>query len=99
MEDQGQQTYLPATFVGGPRYMRNLYLDAMATCKKYGFPDLFITFTCNPKWPELVRFCQQRNLNSDDRPEIISRVFKMKLDSLMDDLTKKHILGKSTSCK
>lgn len=52
MHDQGSRTYLPASFTGGPRYMKNMYLDAMAICKHFGFPDLFITFTCNPKWPE-----------------------------------------------
>ncbi|KAG7599001.1 Nucleic acid-binding OB-fold [Arabidopsis suecica] len=97
MNEEGKAFYLPATFVGGPRYMKNMYMDAMSTCNHYGFPDLFITFTCNPKWPELVRFCTERNCNSDDRPEIISRMFKMKLNSLMDDLTKKHILGKTVS--
>ncbi|XP_019095563.1 PREDICTED: uncharacterized protein LOC109130455 [Camelina sativa] len=75
LNDQGTKFYLPATFVGGPRYMRNMYLDAMA--------------------PELLRYCSARNLNPDDRPDIISRVFKIKLNSLMDDFTKKHILGKT----
>ena len=78
--------------------MKNMYLDAMAICRRIGFPDLFITFTCNPKWPELTRFNQKRGLQSDDRPEIICRMFKMKLDSLMNDLTKKHILEKVASC-
>ncbi|KAF8048698.1 hypothetical protein N665_2430s0003 [Sinapis alba] len=55
MNDQGSRFILPASFVGGPRYMKNNYLDAMAICKHFGFPDLFITFTCNPKWPELTR--------------------------------------------
>lgn len=76
-----------------------MYLDAMALCKHFGFPDLFITFTCNPKWPELKRFCNERNLNSDDRPEVICKMFKIKLDSLMVDLTKKGILGKTVTCK
>ena len=99
MNDEGKTFYLPATFVGGPRYIKNMSMDAMSTSKHYEFPDLFITFTCNPNWPELVRFCKERNCNFDDRPEIISRMFKMKLDSLMDDLTKKHILGKTVLCK
>ncbi|CAN7013971.1 unnamed protein product, partial [Brassica oleracea var. botrytis] len=97
MNQQGQQFVLPATFTGGPRYMKNMYLDAMAICRHFGFPALFITFTCNPKWPELPRFLKKRGLNSDDRPDIICRIFKMKLDSLMNDLTKKNILGKTAS--
>jgi len=99
LKDQGLACYLPATFTSGPRYMRNMYLDAMAVCKHFGFPDYFITFTCNPKWPELIRFCGERNLRAEDRPEIICKIFKMKLDSLMLDLTKRNILGKTSTCK
>ncbi|GJQ97094.1 DNA helicase PIF1, ATP-dependent [Tanacetum coccineum] len=49
----GQRIVLPRTFVGGPRYMMQNYQDAMALCRTYGNPDLFITFTSNPKWPEI----------------------------------------------
>jgi len=67
----------------------------MTTCKHFGFPDLFITFTCNPKWPEITRFVKERNLNSEDMPDIIRRIYKMKFDNLMDDLTKNHVFGKT----
>jgi len=67
----------------------------MTTCKHFGFPDLFITFTCNPKWPEITRFVKERNLNSEDMPEIIRRIYKMKFDNLMDDLTKNQVFGKT----
>ena len=56
-------------------------------------PDVFVTFTCNPEWPEI----QQELLpgqTSQDRPDLVSRVFKLKLDALMDDLFNKHVLGK-----
>ena len=79
--------------------MKNNYLDAMTICKHFGFPDLFITFTCNPKWPEITRFCEKRNLKVEDRPDIVCRIFKMKLDALMEDLTKNHLLGKTVACK
>ena len=29
--------------------------DAMIYVRKYGTADLFITFTCNPTWPEIKR--------------------------------------------
>jgi len=29
------------------------YQDAMAICRNFGNPDLFLTFTANPKWPEV----------------------------------------------
>ena len=85
MSDQGSEFVLPATFTGSPRYMKNLYLDAMTVCKHFGFPDLFITFTCNPKWPEITRYVKSRKLKAEDRSDIVCRIFKMKLDSLMDD--------------
>ena len=99
MHDQGSHFLLPASFTGGPRYMKNMYLDAMAICKHFGFPDLFITFTCNPKWPEITRYLEPRKLTADDRPEIVCRLFKCKLDSLMADLTDKELLGKTMACE
>ncbi|CAN6907960.1 unnamed protein product [Brassica oleracea] len=97
MHDQGSRFILPASFTGGPRYMKNMYLDAMTICKHFGFPDLFITFTCNPKWPEITKYLEPRKLTADDRPEIICRLFKCKLDSLMMDLTDKQLLGKTVA--
>jgi hypothetical protein len=32
------------------------YQDAMAICRWAGYLDLFITFTCNAKWPEIKIF-------------------------------------------
>ena len=74
--------------------MMQNYLDAMAMCKSYGFPDLFITFTCNPKWPEITRFLRKRRLKSEDRPDVSTRVFKMKLDQLIKDIKELRIFGK-----
>ena len=34
--------------------MHQNYQDAMAMISKYGKPDLFLTFTCNPKWAEIT---------------------------------------------
>ncbi|CAN6348259.1 unnamed protein product [Urochloa humidicola] len=46
----GKKVILPASFTGSKRYMVQNYQDAMAICRFYGPPDLFITFTCNTKW-------------------------------------------------
>ncbi|CAH9083783.1 unnamed protein product, partial [Cuscuta epithymum] len=90
---QGKRLVLPSSFTGGARYMIQNYQDAMAICRCIGYPDLFITFTCNPKWPEIVRFVEQRNLKPEDRPDIICRVFKMKLDALLNDFRCKKVFG------
>jgi len=99
LEDEGNQLLIPKSFTSGPRYMVQSYYDAMAICKHYGFPDLFITFTCNPKWPEITRYVKERGLTAEDRPDIVVRIFKIKLDSLMHDLTEKKMLGKTVACK
>ena len=89
----GQRCILPSTFVGGPRYMIQNYQDTMAICKTIGYPELFITFTCNPKWPEINRFVKDKGIRAEDRPDILSRVFKMKLDELINDLKTEKIFG------
>jgi hypothetical protein len=73
--------------------MHQLYQNAMAVVRKFGKPDLFVTFTCNPTWPEIVTAFDGQS--ATDRPDIVVRVFKMKLDELIRDLTKKGVLGKS----
>ncbi|XP_076908504.1 uncharacterized protein LOC143565409 [Bidens hawaiensis] len=90
----GQRIILSSSFIGGARYMMQNYLDAMTLCKWYGYPDFFITVTCNPKWPEVQRFLKDTSLNADDRPDILCRLFKIKLDSLIKDLKDNHVLGK-----
>jgi hypothetical protein len=45
----GRRIILPSSFAGGPRQMYQLYQDAMAIVSHFGKPDLFVTFTCNPK--------------------------------------------------
>ncbi|GJU87705.1 putative helitron helicase-like domain-containing protein, partial [Tanacetum coccineum] len=91
---RGTKVVLPSSFTGGPRYMLQNYLDAMAMCKWYGYPDLFITFTCNPKWPEITRFLNKRGLKSEDSPDVTTRIFKIKLDQLIKDIKEKRIFGR-----
>nr|GEX31363.1 uncharacterized protein [Tanacetum cinerariifolium] len=90
---RGKKVILNSNFTGSPRYMMQNYLDAMTLRKFYGYPDLFITFTCNPNWPEITRFMEKRGLKSEDRSDVISRAFKIKLDCLMKELNDMHIFG------
>jgi hypothetical protein len=68
----------PSTYGGGPRFMSKLYQDNMAMVRKFGRPDLFITFTCNPKWEEIKSELTPFQ-NSSDRPDLVTRVFRLKL--------------------
>lgn len=89
----GKMIILPSIFQGSTRYMQQNYQDAMAIVRKFGQPDLFLTFTCNPTWPEVLTNKHEKQ-RSENRPDIIVRIFKMKLDELMDDLLKRNIFGK-----
>ncbi|XP_057414959.1 uncharacterized protein LOC130709848 [Lotus japonicus] len=91
----GSRIILPSSFTGGRRYMFENCQDAMAICGTYGYPDLFLTMTCNPKWPEIDRHVSGYSLSAYDRPDISCRVFRMKLDQLMTDLKKGEFFGKA----
>ncbi|XP_074304947.1 uncharacterized protein LOC141639801 [Silene latifolia] len=47
-----------------------------------------------PYMREITRFVRNRGLNPEDRPDILSRVFKIKLEELMIDLKERHIFGR-----
>jgi len=89
----GRRVILPSSFVGGPRYMMQNYQDAMAICGWIGYPDLFITFTCNHKWPEVLDYLKKHNLSPEDRPDLSTRIFKLKLDHLIKEIKKGEIFG------
>ena len=65
----------------------------MGIVRSLGKPDLFITMTCNPKWPEITRELLPGQ-SAADRPDLITRVFNLRLKELLRDLTKKLIFGK-----
>lgn len=88
----GQKIILPSTFVNSPRYLQQYVQDTFAYVRNYGKPDLFITFTCNPKWKEITDelFCGQ---SSTDRQDIKASVFRLKVEKLMNVLNKGFVLG------
>ncbi|XP_020963355.1 uncharacterized protein LOC110264987 [Arachis ipaensis] len=90
----GKRIILPSTFIGGPRYMMNNCKDAFTICKYTGYPSYFINMTCNPEWDEIRREVTPIGLKAEDRPDILCRVFKIKLDGLIDGVKEGKIFGK-----
>jgi hypothetical protein len=88
----GKRVMLPSSHTGSRRYVLQNYHDGIAICCIYGPPDLFITFTCNPKWPEICLAILPGE-QPNDRPDIIIRVFHMKLEQLLDDIRSGAIFG------
>nr|XP_025680334.1 uncharacterized protein LOC112781559 [Arachis hypogaea] len=89
----GTQIILPSSFTGGRRYMFNRCQDAMTICKHFGYPDLFLTITCNPNWPEFQRFSERERIPIADRSDISCRVFHAKLKCLLSDLKEGVFFG------
>ena len=93
-ERVGRKTVLNSSFVGSKRWYNSEFQDAMAICREFRKPDYFITFTCNPNWTEITQNLRPGE-TAQDRPDIVARLFKLKVDQLMDDLVKNKILGKA----
>ncbi len=62
----GRMVVLPASFAGSLRHMNQFYQDSMAFVRKFGKPNLFITMTCNPNWPEILH--ELRRGGGNQRP-------------------------------
>lgn len=92
-EDRGDRIILPSSHLGSPRHMFQLFQDSMAICRHCRKPDLFITMTANPQWPEihealleLVGGDESRKQKPEDRPDIIARVFEEKKKALLKEI-------------
>ena len=73
--------------------MAQNYMDAMSIVKRSGKPDFFITMTANPAWPEITKHLPPGD-SAQDHPDLVARVFRIKLKKLLDLLLKDHVLGK-----
>ena len=49
---------------------------------KYWQPDLFITTTANPNWPEIKDNLRPGH-DPQDRPDIVAHVFRLKVQKLL----------------
>ena len=51
----GKRFILPPSITYSPRWYVERYQDGMTIVKHTVKPDIFVTFTCNPKWPEITK--------------------------------------------
>jgi hypothetical protein len=63
------------------------YQDAMAIVRSLGIPDVFLTFTCNPSWLEIQSELPEGQIAAD-RPDLVARVFQMKVKKLLRGVCK-----------
>jgi hypothetical protein len=80
-EEQEVDVELPASFLGSRKWASEQTADSLALARTYGKPSLFITMTCNPKWPEIhARLSSQQN--ASDIPVVGVRAFKLRHQEL-----------------
>lgn len=97
-EQVGQTIILFSSYTGSPRNKQQNYQNEMEICRWVGYPDPYITFTCNPKWPKIQHMldripCQKL----EDRPDIVDRVFMFRLKELMNDIKNEKWFGRTTA--
>jgi len=95
----GKRILLPSSFTGSIRNKMQNFQDAMAICRWAGYPNLFITFTCNAKWPEIQYMLDETGSKQKlaERPDIVDRVFMIKLKELLRDIVQGKRFGETTS--
>lgn len=60
----------------------------------HGPPDFFVTFTCNSKWPEIAEAISlEPGQKPTDRADIVVRVYNMKLEELLQDISDGGVFG------
>ena len=73
---------LPSCFLGSRAWISERVSDALAVCREMGKPSLFVTMTTNPNWPEIAEKLLPGQ-TAADRPVLVCRAFKGRLDRLM----------------
>ena len=85
--------FLPSGVPGSYVYQRRFFHDVLHIARMKGPSHLFVTFTCNPDWPEIRALIGgDFDANLDSHQDIIARVFVHKRKQLIDRLESNNYL-------
>ena len=87
-----KSTFLASSFNGSPRHLNDLAHNALTIVTELGKPDLFITGTTNPLWPEIEERLF-KGQTAYDRPDIVCEVFHARLEALLHNLRSGKYFG------
>jgi hypothetical protein len=85
IDEPKNESYLPSSVHGSPCHMTTLANNALVLVSEFGCLHVFITLTCNPKWPEIVSQLLDGQTASD-RPDVTAAVYKSRLDQMKMDI-------------
>jgi hypothetical protein len=85
VDEPKNESYLPSSVHGSPCHMTALARNALILVSEFGCPHVFITLTCNPKWPEIVSqlLLEQTAFYC---PDLTVAVFKSRLDQMKTNI-------------
>src|SRR6202522_228737 len=92
----GQRIILPSSFSGSSRFMIQNCQDALAINRHFRGADFFLTMTANPNWPK-IKAALLPGQSSANRPDLVNRIFCLKVQELMDDIFKRNVLGRAVA--
>ncbi len=84
IDEPKNEAYLPSSVFGSPQHMTALAKNTLVLVSEFGCPCVFITLTCNPKWPEIVSQLLDGQ-TAFDCPDVTAAVF--------NSLTAKSVLA------
>ncbi len=92
VDEPKNESYLPSSVHGSLRHMPALARNALILVSEFDCPHVFITLTCNPKWPEM---CSQllTGQTAFDCPDMTGAVFKSRLDQMKTNIRNGKYFG------
>ncbi|EFO96653.1 hypothetical protein CRE_02649 [Caenorhabditis remanei] len=81
----GQLATLPSSVPGTVKYQRELVMTGVTLANMLGKPHLFITYTGNPRWPEIQRETKLRGVNWTDLPTFVNTVFWTRFEIFIEE--------------
>ncbi len=81
IDEPKNESYLPSSVHGSPHHMTALAKNALVLVSEFDWPHVFITLSCNPKWPEIVSQLLDAQ-TAFDSPDVTAAVFKSRLDQM-----------------
>jgi hypothetical protein len=85
VDEPKNESCLPNSVHGSPCHMTALARNALILVSEFGCPHVFITLTCNPKWPE-IRSQLLTGQTAFDHPDVTSAVFKSCFDQMKTNI-------------
>lgn len=70
----GKHIILPPSFIGGPKNMWKIYMEAIVLVQWFGKHDIFLMITCNPTWKKILDELRPHG-KAQNRFDLVAHIF------------------------